>query len=398
MRRVRAALAGVLCGLALSPARVAASPSFARKYNVSCSNCHSAAYPDLNAFGRQFQENGYQFPAGSEPAYREKDSQSPGTIIERVGLLRELPLAARAVGFVEIPTDATASARNSVNLKLLQNLYLIGGGSLYKDISFFFSGSIAPVPMLHHATVGVHNLFGDGVLNLRVGELLLLDFLRPEHRSLNRIGNLGATTHVGLNPTMLDTSHMGAEIYGRLFKRQLFYQLSVVQGAQGIDQISDIDSYKDLFAQLQWTLRDRYTLGALGYWGQTQITDNTRLVKVRFTDPLWIAGGDVQLRFGPVMFFGYGLYGHHDNPRGTGAPVSYVGLRGDLTATLTRDLYGIVRFDGVISSDDKTLEKRVASANLTYLLLTNFKLSAEFDADLMTFNRSTVYVIFDVAM
>ncbi len=36
-----------------------AIPSFARKYNLPCSACHTA-WPELNAFGQAFRDNGYQ--------------------------------------------------------------------------------------------------------------------------------------------------------------------------------------------------------------------------------------------------------------------------------------------------------------------------------------------------
>ncbi|MDE2237743.1 MAG: hypothetical protein KGK30_07630 [Elusimicrobia bacterium] len=48
-----------LCPLRRSAVEsVQALPSFARKYGVSCSQCHYA-FPILNAYGRQFKMNGY---------------------------------------------------------------------------------------------------------------------------------------------------------------------------------------------------------------------------------------------------------------------------------------------------------------------------------------------------
>jgi hypothetical protein len=42
-----------------------AVPSFARKHELNCSACHTA-YPQLNATGRGFKENGYRFLTGEE--------------------------------------------------------------------------------------------------------------------------------------------------------------------------------------------------------------------------------------------------------------------------------------------------------------------------------------------
>src|SRR2546422_544027 len=49
-------------------------PSFARKYNLPCSACHTA-WPELNAFGQAFRDNGYQMmndrdsPIWQNPSY-----------------------------------------------------------------------------------------------------------------------------------------------------------------------------------------------------------------------------------------------------------------------------------------------------------------------------------------
>ena len=53
----------LFAGGLLLPRSAWAVPAFARAYNVSCSTCHSA-WPMLNATGRTFKENGYQFVRG----------------------------------------------------------------------------------------------------------------------------------------------------------------------------------------------------------------------------------------------------------------------------------------------------------------------------------------------
>jgi hypothetical protein len=46
--------------LASTP-RASAIPAFTRKYQTSCSTCHSN-YPELNDFGEAFKKNGFKFP------------------------------------------------------------------------------------------------------------------------------------------------------------------------------------------------------------------------------------------------------------------------------------------------------------------------------------------------
>ena len=60
-------LLAVVC-LAITPfvlvSPAAAVPSFARQTGLACNACHTA-YPQLNAFGREFKLNGYTFSGGS---------------------------------------------------------------------------------------------------------------------------------------------------------------------------------------------------------------------------------------------------------------------------------------------------------------------------------------------
>ena len=65
IRRLLAVLSVIAVGLIPDPA--AAIPAFARKYNASCSLCHSTV-PRLNAFGEDFAANGFEMVIGEEPA------------------------------------------------------------------------------------------------------------------------------------------------------------------------------------------------------------------------------------------------------------------------------------------------------------------------------------------
>jgi hypothetical protein len=387
----------VLIGVGLlTPALAFAIPAFARKYEVSCNTCHARVYPEINPYGRMFLENGFQLPRGAEEPVRARTTLKPGR--ERIGLLKEVPLAVRVQSSVLIPTNAQVSNRNTSDFRMLENLFLLSGGAVAKDISYFVAVSLAPDPVLHHGTVGVHNLLGEGKLNLRAGQLLLWDFLRPEHRTVTHIGNLGATVQVGLNPTLLDTSHLGFDAYGRLFARQLFYEAAVVQGAQAADGISDLDGHKDVFGQLQWTFLDRHTLGVLGYRGKTQITDRSRETVVRFTDPFWVAGVDGEGRAGPLGLFGYALYGRHENPQGLRTVIDYSSYRVEATAPVAPDAVMIVRYDRVRAPDDFSLERESLTTHATYNLLANFKIAVEYEAAIGDFDLSTVSFRLDLAL
>ncbi len=394
----RAALFGASI-LFLGPPGAGATPAFARKYGVSCTTCHASAYPEINPFGRLYKENGYQLPDGAEEIYRNEASLAPGAAGERLSVWRNLPLALRALSTTRVPTSASSSARNDLDFRMFNALFLLGGGSVTRDVSFFVAASLEPNAALHHASVGFHNLlFGEGALNARAGQFLLLDFLRPEHRSLTQVGNAATTVAVGLNPTTLDTNHLGLSLYGRTFNRRLFYNAALVQGAQGDDALDDLDSHKDLFGQIQLTLIERHTAGLFAYRGRTQITDQARAVVVRFTDPFFVVGSDAEVNLGPMTLYGCGVFGRHDNPTGLGEGVDYWALRAEADLSLTRETLAVIRYDRVISSDDETLETEFLTTHATYLLMTNMKLSAEYIADVADFEQSTVYFMLDLAL
>ena len=225
---------GVLLGGA-APAQ--AIPAFARKYQASCHLCHGPAYPALNAAGRRFKENGYQLDAGAEAEPRARSQLRPDPD-ERHALLAELPLALRAVSRAVLSPDQRPAGSQLLDLEPFRAVYLLAGAALYPDVSFFMSSTLVPRASIHHAALGFHNLLSpEGYLNLRVGRLLLLDFGRPEHRFLTDFGNPIATTAVGLNPTVLDSTQHGVALYGRFLGRRLFYHLALVQGAQGPDGV-----------------------------------------------------------------------------------------------------------------------------------------------------------------
>src|SRR5574340_1768148 len=47
-----------------------AIPAFSRKYQTSCTTCHSN-YPELNDFGEAFKKNGFKFPTDDESFVKE---------------------------------------------------------------------------------------------------------------------------------------------------------------------------------------------------------------------------------------------------------------------------------------------------------------------------------------
>src|ERR1700746_93774 len=60
----------VLWVMLASVPKTSAIPAFSRKYQTSCTTCHSD-YPELNDFGEAFKKNGFKFPKDDETFVKE---------------------------------------------------------------------------------------------------------------------------------------------------------------------------------------------------------------------------------------------------------------------------------------------------------------------------------------
>ncbi len=150
----------------------------------------------------------------------------------------------------------------------------------------------------------------------------------------------------------------------------------MVQGAQGPDGLSDLDAYKDVFAQLQAS-HETLTLGVLGYYGQAQIVDTARATVVRFTDRFWTAGADVECAIGKATLFAYVLRTVHGDPTGQGYAIGFDGLRAQVDYQATRELLATVRYDAVLAPASVGIGRQLLSGFASYNVLTNLRLSAE---------------------
>src|SRR5450631_2099810 len=73
-------LLALFLGLA---APASAFPIFARKYQTSCTTCHSV-YPKLNPFGEAFRLNGYRMPKETEELIKQKPVSMGSEAYKRV--------------------------------------------------------------------------------------------------------------------------------------------------------------------------------------------------------------------------------------------------------------------------------------------------------------------------
>lgn len=163
-------------------AQADALPSFARKYDISCSQCH-AGFPVLNAYGRQFKLNGFVRDAGAnEGVLKSQDKElSTETMVPWAVIVRSRPIDDGKGSVASQGTQMGGTASPNPNGMQFQPLNdvdaFIGGGNAARQISFFgeldanqaggFAPAIGDVRLGYHpkpylnVIAARRNFFGD---------------------------------------------------------------------------------------------------------------------------------------------------------------------------------------------------------------------------------------------
>jgi hypothetical protein len=212
--------------------RVVKIPAFARKYGLRCSACHTV-WPELNAFGQRFRDNGYQLG---------NDRDSP--IWQSNGYW---PIAIRTTPQVHVentthqPTDAGESTITQVGFDISGVDFLMLG-TLYKNITFGLVPTLDPDGSagIEAAFVRLDNLGNSPWANLKVGKFEL-DNLLSEKRFTWLSNNGGFLYAYHYQPVGsvdsytfgLGDNQIGAEFSGHSVNSYTRYSVAVLSTDDG---------------------------------------------------------------------------------------------------------------------------------------------------------------------
>ena len=417
---------GLIVGMGFIAVPAQAIPAFSREYRINCSTCHQMNPPRLNALGRNFQERGYQLPAGAErPAGTAKYSRED----EQLALLERLPLALRIKNSALWRSQARQD-ETWVDLNAPLEMHLLAGGALFSNTSFFvnfpiFTDGAVEAPIL--AYVQFSDLLKPGLATLRVGKFNVLGLQFPGHRSLTVTTPKAPAVQVGLNPVTLDEHQVGLDLFGRPGNGLFSYEVALVTGAgpvEGDDHAADEgaahahggtfatdgNDFKDIYTRLTYSTRSRmHTVGVLGYFGKTALVgaagghddgaeDGHVDVPEALDDRFRILGLDGEFNRGACNLRSALYLGHHDNALGTDVAIDYRSVLAELSYTFNRRWLGMLHYDQVISSDQPSLERKMLMPHLSFLFLDNLRLSVEYMLDLDDADRNRAYALIDVTM
>jgi len=170
-----AAMAVSAASLILFAADASANPAFARKYQTSCSTCHTA-YPKLNAFGEVFRLKGYRMPGDDQALTKEADIAMGAEAWKRLwpkGIWPGAIPGSFPFGvLVPSQVNVVEGAAVKTDLAFPSTVELLGGGTLGEGFGYY-----AGVTLIEGNDFGgLHRLFGQfdtikgtNLLNVRFG-------------------------------------------------------------------------------------------------------------------------------------------------------------------------------------------------------------------------------------
>jgi hypothetical protein len=413
-------------------------PAFARKYQTSCSTCHSN-YPELNDFGEAFKKNGFKFPKDDETFVKE-----PPVMLGAKALREVFP---KAIYPGEIPGTipigfrysgvATYNAKQPSSLGFLPRtdlftpgaFALFAAGSLGENISFWVDDDISAEGS------GADGGLGDGylkvndighylglpkdALNVRFGQFEL-DLPFSQARSINLsdydiydqasfAGSQGSTD----NPFVFAEPQRGIEFGGYPNDGNFAWSVAIVNGST---ETPTTRNSKDIYVRVSQRFnlerdpavrkevraagptgpRDHTSIrfGGFYYRGRNALNMDQSLFPDFGTihESFYRAGGDFRFKYRQFELYGLGMYGRDENmipdinnlALSSGPPVTFSGGFAQAQYWFYPWLIGIMRYDVVNSPTDfLNGASRHASRNrlgpgIQLLVRANVKLAFEY--------------------
>jgi len=146
-------LIGLLLWILGSTPKASAIPAFSRKYQTSCTTCHSN-FPELNDFGEAFKKNGFKFPKDDETFVKEppvllgakaQKEAFPKAVFPGE-IPGSIPIALRYSGFAAYNSKRPFALGGFVprtDLFMPNTFTIIAAGSFGPNISFWVDDDIS---------------------------------------------------------------------------------------------------------------------------------------------------------------------------------------------------------------------------------------------------------------
>jgi len=394
--------------------RTSAIPYWSRKYETSCTTCHSN-YPELNDFGIAFKKAGFKFPKDDETFVKQPQimlgakaqKEAFPNAVWPGELPATVPVAFRYSGFLNYNSKRPLAEQTAtgfvprVDLFVPNTFTIIGAGSFGPNLSFWIDNDISAGGQNAGAGLGdgylkVNDLshyigLPKDALNFRMGQFEI-DLPFTQARTINLTNydiynqasaalGLGTTS----NPLVFSSTQRGIELGGYPNDGYLEYSVAVLNGS---NNGTATRNSKDIYVRVakRWNLerdpearkevraagptgpRDHTSIriGSFYYYGRNALNDDRMLYPTLGTihEPFYRIGGDFRFKYHDRFeLWGLGMYGHDVNhilvPSATmptgfvhDTPVTFSGGFVEAEYWFYPWLIGLMRYDVVNSPTD----------------------------------------------
>jgi hypothetical protein len=289
-RRRLAALGMALTASALAVCQAVSMPAFARRYGVSCAQCHHP-FPRATDFGETFAGNGFRMMRGEEPP----DTVATGDPL--LTLQRTLPLAVRVDAQAQLFTNGETAG----DFQTPWLVKIISSAPLTNDLSYYFYFLLnerGETPGIEDAFVYWNDIGGRPV-DLAAGQFQVSDPLFK--RELRLMFEDYAIYRARVGEQAIDLTYdrglmLMADAGGATFTVELVNGNGI--GAAGATRRLDDNAFKNVFGHLtRDVIPGRARLGSMGYIGRS---DGLGPGSGTVRSETWMVGADATLSGGPV--------------------------------------------------------------------------------------------------
>lgn len=367
-----------------------AIPAFARKYQVSCMQCHITILR-RNEFGDAFRRNGYQWIDGiDDTASVEKYIPLKGNAHETGGIPGIFPVA--VYGHQRIKFSSSGAKKDKAEFDA-HELELVTAGTLGKDISFLgewiiWEHGVSGDDRLGELWLMFDNLYGRG-LNIKMGKMAqtLSLYKENDRQTLNHY----ITNTYTVKDFETGGKRAGVEANG-IIKDRFDYAIGIGDNNNNWND----ENYKDFYYHIGWkpfgmtfTGHDPHvdldnpsfsdflivTLAHYGYLGTE--SDFNASGGVNYTNRIKRFGFDATVEYRDITFLNSFVLGRDDNPTNANEKASSYTFFNEVNYRLKPWLSLVYRYE---HADNKLSGGGVQNKHipaLLYLLRGNIRFSLE---------------------
>jgi hypothetical protein len=323
--------------IVFQPTASHALPVFARRYQTSCTTCHTQ-FPRLNPFGEAFRRNGYQFPAGADAEAIQQPQLKVVADARRAvwpksfwpsEIPNYIPFSLIVESAIPIFPDPTVRPVGEQTISL-DHLYagalLVAAAKFGRDVSFWagVSASTDSGVQLDRAAIIFSNLFRPSALHIKIGQFEPPMFFFSDYRRLGGPAYRILSSHITHGNWLWEVVR-GVDLSGTI-RGRFGWNAGYGQGVEGSYSTEGIKQIpRDGWARVYFKvgglrldgvddqgLPERsLQVGAFVYGGKHDVDVDNNRTKPPESDVLYKLGGDVYAIFGPVEILAAVAYEAH---------------------------------------------------------------------------------------